>query len=261
MKHTFLPLVLFLVMAPLSHAELFMEQAQNAVNMFNAMNNGAGYMFTHKTEVSAGYSSLMTTKAGTDEIDLSAYTASYAAGDQFFRTFCVEPEVITSGMVRAKLDYSNGTTTTVNGDSLSIGGAALYAMYISGTLDGYSGSAADTTQLLFAIRGAMETYSASYDYSAYDWSTNVFLSYLLDINDDIDYWKTDYDPGQYYAEVGDYSIFVMRNVEGDGFHRQNLLYAASNDGHAATPEPASILIVGIGLASAFTVARRRKKNS
>lgn len=219
-------------------------------------------MFTHKTEVSGGYSGLMTTKAGTDEVDLSAYTASYAAGDQFFRTFCVEPEVITSGMVRAKLDYKDGKSTTVNGDSLTIGAAALYAMYVSGTLNSYNGTSAETTQLLFAIRGAMETYSASYDYSTYDWSTNMFLSYLLEINDDMDYWKQDYDPGKYYEEVGDYSIFVMQMVEGDGFHRQNLLYAVSNDGHtAATPEPASMLIFGLGLAGALPFARRRiKKN-
>lgn len=259
MKKATLLIVLFLALTPLSHADVFMDQAQNAVNMFNAMNNGQGYLFTHKTEVSAGYSSLMTTKPGTDEINLDAYTASYAAGDQFFRTFCVEPETIVSGMVRSKLDYTNGTSTTVNGDSLSIGTAALYAMYVSGTLEGYDGTPAETTQLLFAIRGAMETYSTSYDYSTYDWETNVYLTYLLDINDDIDYWKQDYDPGQYYEEVGDYSVFVMRNVEGDGFHRQNLLYIVENDGHAAaTPEPASMLIFGIGLAAALPLARRRK---
>lgn len=165
-------------------------------------------------------------------------------------------------MVRAKLDYKNNTSTTVNGDSLSIGAAALYAKYASGTLQGYVNEAETTKQLLFAIRGAMETYSASYDYSTYDWSTNMFLSYLLDINSDIDYWKQDYDPGKYYEEVGDYSVFVMHNIEGDGFHRQNLLYVAGNDGHSAvTPEPASLLIVGLGVASALPIIRYRKKGN
>lgn len=73
MKKISLLVAIFLFLAPSTYADLFQEQAQNAVNMFNSMNNGKGYIFTHKTEVSAGYTGLMTTKAGTDPVDLSAY--------------------------------------------------------------------------------------------------------------------------------------------------------------------------------------------
>ncbi len=156
MKKTSLPVIVFFLMAPSTYADLFLEQALNAVNMFNSMNNKQGYVFTQKTNLlpggsSLGSSSIMTTKSGKDVLGLDAYDASYASGvdvngNQFFYTFCVEPAVITSGMVRGKLEYSNGTSTTATGkDNLSLGTAALYARYTSGTLDGY----ADNVDMMF----------------------------------------------------------------------------------------------------------------
>lgn len=271
MKKTFLPVILFLLMAPLTHADLFMEQAINAVNMFNSMNKNQGYVFTQRavgTGNSLDYQAVMTTTADKELVDLDAYTASYASGtnengNQFFRTFCVEPGVGTAGMVRGKLDYTNGTSTTAKGkDNLSLGTAALYAKYVSGALDGYVYNDATTAQLVHAIRAAMEasTYGSYYT-TDYDWDSNIFLAALLEINSDKNYWTQDYDPGKYYEEVGDYSVFVMNTYNGDGFNVQNMLYIVSNDGHtAATPEPASMLIFGVGMTLLPLARRMRKKN-
>ena len=272
MKRTFLPIIAFLLLSSLAHADLFMEQAQHAVDMFNSMNKNQGYVFTQKVDSNSasttlGKNVIMTTTSGKDLVDLDAYTASYAAGvndngNQFFKTFCVEPGVGTAGMVRGKLDYTNGTSTTAKGgDNLSLGTAALYAQYVSGTLDGYV-DLVTTEQLVHAIRAAMETSTYGDYYTSYDWETNIFLAALLGINADKDYWTQDYDPGKYYEEVGDYSVFVMNTYNGDGFNVQNMLYIVENDGHASsTPEPASILIVGIGLASALPMIRRRKNKA
>lgn len=267
MKKAILSVVMILIMAPLSYADLFLENAQNAVIAFNSMNKGQGYKFKHKTETSLGNSALMTTTIGTDQLDLGAYVASYATGtdangSQYFRTFCIEPGVNVAGMIRAKIDYTNDTSTSVNGDSLSIGTAALYAMYVSDTLKGYTGETTQTLSFLEAIRAAMEIAPSKYsstDYAEYDWSTNVYLTGLLEIKDDINYWKQDYDPGKYYEEVGDYSVFAMHNLNGDALHVQNMLYIVKNDGHTTTtPEPTSVLIVGIGLASILPLIRKRK---
>lgn len=271
MRKLLLPTIVFFLAVPLTYADLFSDQAQNAVDMFNSMNNKQGYVFTQKTNLlpggtALGSSSLMTTKTGKDELALDAYSASYASGvnangDQFFYTFCVEPGVITSGMVRGKLNYSNGTSTTATGkDNLSLGTAALYAQYVSGTLDGYVDTIDVTAQLVHAIRAAMEASTYGDYYASYDWDSNIFLAALLEINAEKDYWTQDYNPGLYYEEVGDYSVFVMNTWEGDGFNRQNMLYIVENDGHtAATPEPASMLILGVGLASALPLTRRRRK--
>lgn len=130
-KTALLAALAFLLMTPLTYADLFMDNAVNAVNMFNSMNKKQGYLFTHKATGQGGNSNLnyygvMTTKTDKDLVDLGAYTAPYASGtndngNQIFRTFCVEPGVITSGMVRGKLNYNNGVSTTATvKDNLSL---------------------------------------------------------------------------------------------------------------------------------------------
>lgn len=280
MSKTVLPIILFLLMAPLTHADMFMERAQNAVDTFNSMNKNRGYVFTQKTagqpgDNNLGYYSVMTTLVDKDLVDLGAYKASYSqsgneSSSQIFRTFCVEPGVITSGMVRGKLSYDNGVSTTATiKDNLSLGTATLYAKFASGKLQDFVDTNSMMSELVHAIRAGMEagiynsklkTTDYSY-YTDYDWDSNVFLAALLDINSDKEYWTQDYDPGKYYDEVGDYSVFVMNTWEGDGNNRQNMLYIVENDGHAAaTPEPASMLIFGVGITLLPLARRIRKKN-
>lgn len=239
---------------PAVQADFVLEQAKNVVNAFNSLNDGQGYYY--KVSPDNGRWS-MNTMQGYDQADFGAYSP-LVGGENFAKTFCVEPLVGTGARHYGTLNYENGATTTQSGNSLTLGAAYLYASFATGALDGYNydkinyNEGYDLTKAIQSLIGAIY---------GENWLANDFLTALLGVNDDKSYWEQVYDPGKYYDEIGDYSVFVMNNRDEYGTHAQDFLYLAAHDGNPgpATPEPASMLIFGAGLAGLALAKRCRKK--
>lgn len=193
-----------LVLTSAVRAEFVLEQTQNALNAFNSLNDGRGYYYS----VSSGKGQWnMTTMSGYDQADFGAYSP-LTGGDHFAKTFCVEPLVGTGARHYGTLNYENNSTTTTSGHKLTLGAAYLYTNYATGMLNGYDYSSGQSWQgenLTSAIQYLM---GAIFDGS---WTSNDFLSALLDVNSDKSHWEQVYDPGQFYEDLGDYSVFVMNN--------------------------------------------------
>lgn len=235
-------------------ADVFLDQTKNAVDMFNSLNNGQGYYYAHSP---ANGLNQLTTMSGADQADLSAY-APGLGGDNYLMTFCVEPIVGTAPRQYGKLNYENNRSTTVSGDSLTFGAAYLYAAFATGTLDGYnygSASYVHNTELKNAIQALIGAIDILY------WGSNDFLSDLLVINSDQSYWTQAYDPGRFYEEIGDYSVFVMNNEGEDGSHRQDFLFLVAHEsGSAATPEPGTMMICGLAIAGGIPLVLRYRRS-
>ncbi|MDR3111268.1 MAG: PEP-CTERM sorting domain-containing protein [Planctomycetaceae bacterium] len=222
--------------------------AASVVNNFNSMNGGTGLNFIVKGGDS-GASRLDNIK-GKEFADTSAYHRSKGITQKEFTylySFCVEPNVKSHDESLGKLNYANGKSQTTSGNALTVGAAYLYTMFATNQLSGY-----DYNSVGAAIR-----------YLIGDPNTGEGLSSALNdllrgTNSDMDYWTQAYDPNNFYSEIGDYSVFVM-NVTSKtpgamGVNSQDRLYVASaanpyappEPPTNATPEPASILIFGLG---------------
>lgn len=250
--------VLCVVAIPPTRADFSLSQAQQAVNAFNSLNEGRGYYYNVSPD--NGRFSLTTVQGG-EQADLGAYSPLLGGGNML-KTFCVEPAVETATKQYGTLNYANNSTTTTSGDKLTVGAAYLYASFATGMLAGYAYDSPNYTngkELSNAMHFLMDVYFLESPWV--NWSNNDFLNGLLDVNSDKSFWEQAYDPGRYYEEIGDYSVFVMNNQDEYGSHRQDFLYLAGYDGQSSTvtPEPASLLILGVGMAGVFCVYRARKK--
>ena len=211
-------------------------------------------------------------------VDLSAYIKSNTSSGTadmagtYFKSFCVEP-VGATGLGYGVLNYNGGRSSVIsndsryNGKTVNIGTAVLYSQFASGTLSGFPYSGFDELgnsrgtwayELRHAIRATMGVEEEVL------WRSNRYLSQLLDINSDQNYWMRVYDPGQYYSEVGDYAVFVMNvttGAYGAGTQIQDFLYVTNVDyGNGSdVPEPATILLWSLGgLTFVGAKVRRRK---
>ena len=259
---TAITMVLGVALAGTAFADL---SASDIVASFNSLNNNKGWRFT--TPLSSGAKiTELTTASGYEDANVTAYDprtgGNTSNGASWFETFCLEPmaQVDTTGMY-AKLNYENNRTTTSEGSILSLGSAYLYKMYATGTLTGfnYAGTSTD-----FDILDAIRRISVI-GFVHNDWS-NTFLTALLNIKNDKNYWLAAYDPGQYYDELGDYKVFVMNVTSIGGADRQDYLYLASTATETPpptnndVPEPAMLLLWTLGgLGAAGTAWARKRK--
>jgi len=227
--------------------------AQAIVDQFNRASGGTEMMFSYGFRDEANVSQY----GNYGFADTSGYAQGVTGGGNFFRTFCVQPNIIARDHMEATLNYENGRSSTTDGYHLTIGAAYLYSRFAAGTLDGYdydniSSRSGSSNELLSAIRDLMGI-------STERWTSNEFLSRLLSITNDRNFWTQAYDPNRYYDIIGNYSVFVMNNREiGTGNDGQDFLYMAKTHSSSEVPEPATVLLWG--LVGAFQAVKRRRKN-
>ena len=234
--------------------------ASQIATQINAMNGGKGLVTTFNTNSLTTSESIFTTASGYANPDTSAY-GSQAAGSNYFKSFCVEPNVYIydNEKVSMTVNYANGKTVTTSGLALTLGAAKLYKDFATMALGNYDYSNAsgqlanNATQLTTAIHVLIGAATIA------NWSQNIYLSQLLAINSQQSYWTATYDPGRQYAEVGNYSVFVL-NISDftTGVDCQDHLFLVKTSGSSA-PEPASLILWGLGSLGVFGVSFARKR--
>ena len=254
--------------------------AQTIVDAANAMNDGKGVYFGVNASSGTWAGAYL---GGSDTLDMSAYIYNQALamhGSTFLSTFNVDPSANTHvNFSRGELNYNPAAgTTSVVGMSdgtlsekltLSVGAAFLYKMFAT-TGEIFHGDTMGRL-ILFLMTGETTSFSFLRD-DPYNWMAahpnfkeERLLRVMLELNNDIDYWFSDYNPDAYYEEIGNYSVFVLNafdsNYAGDDQY-VDILYianAANPYDPAATPEPGTLLLLGLGLTSLPFARRLRKK--
>lgn len=251
-----LSLLAMLMLTSVSFADL---NAGQIVSSFNGLSaNGLQFRYSTSTnEVNIYQVSAVTPFANT-----SAYSTSLSTGgnNSYFRTFCIEPtkSVVTSGT--AKLNYENNKTVNSAGKALTVGAALLYTRFATGALASSYNYANSTTRgndaidLRTAIQSLMGVYTGTVNWN------NKYLQYLLSIDSNQSYWTAVYDPGHFYNEIGQYSVFVMqvKDSSGNGDYQDFIYVAQASTVTTVVPEPATILLWSLGGVGAVAGGLRRR---
>jgi len=234
--------------------------AQSVVSSFNGMNGGRGLNYAAQSNWADGQWHNYMNNGGSFA-NTSAYAPSLGGSSNFI-SVCVEPLVGLIGPGYATLSYSGGqSASATDGNILSVGAAYLYMLYATGRA---------VVPTMAAYAEAIKTLmGAYYDGPIPDghWNSNAYLSQLLSVNSDKNYWQSAYNPDAYYTEIGNYSVFVASAGTGT----QSFLYL-SNAARpydppvppppGDVPEPASLLlwVLGVvGLAGSRMRPSRMKK--
>ena len=266
--------------------------AHSIVDAFNGLNGGTGFNFYPNNPANnAGIRFLSDFSMGngaTQSPDTSAYYYSHNNPFPDNESFSNTDSFLTLdvgfnlsagwGAHYGMLNYHDGTTSTSQGNTLKVGAAYLYMLLA--TTDDIDRYGTDGSEFAAAIRlliGQPFFYNETFT----DWD-NPYLQMLLAINDNQDYWQSDYNPDAYYDEIGNYSIFVM-NAETPrilmallssdmelssldarpGYAYKDYLYiapAANPYEPTTTPEPGTLLLFGLGM-TGLPFARRLWKKS
>jgi hypothetical protein len=231
--------------------------AQAIVDQFNSASGGTAMQFTFGWDNEVK----LTQYSPSGFADTSAYLQGVTGGSDYYKTFCVQPNVGVTLNTEAKLSYINNGSKTTSGYYLTIGTAYLYSQFAAGTLTGYLYDSSNGVyqqqkyyeNLLIALRMTMGIYN-------YEWDTNPFTSLLLETFGQ-SFWTQVYDPNQYYGIIGNYSVFVMNNREiGTGVNSQDFLYVAQASNSSDVPEPTTILLWGLGGLGALAARKKRKRS-
>ena len=226
--------------------------AQAIVDRFNGLNNGQGTGFKLGLDWNTNYFYNGSAVNGYEFADTSAYSSSKSPNTIF--SLCVEPHVGTANYdAFAKLNYADGKSTTTNAHNvLSIGAAYLYTLFATTDMK-------SSYELGAAIRyliGELDSHDKFYVgwENQYEYFPNQYLTDLWNINSDLNYWTSAYNPDAYYEEIGNYSVFVLDpTINGTSY--QNFLYIANAanpyDSSNATPEPTTILLWTLGTLGAM----------
>jgi len=180
----------------------------------------------------------------------------------------------------ATLNYESGTgyTRSNNGDYLSVGAAVLYQRYAAGELNyDYVGSLGIGTRYTDAnnLRSAIFALNRAASMTASEWTNNQYALYLLrdvsgfslaEINANTAavqaakaYWTSNYSTDQYYAELGNYAVFMMDIGNGTTYQTQ-LYVTGANYNNPGAPEPATLLLWTLGSIGALGFRHSHKRS-
>lgn len=230
-----------------------MASLTNYVNSINSQNGGNGLSYTY--QYSAGVEFRVTVGAG-QTLDLSAYD-SKTRGTNTFQSFCAESNagVYTNTASYGKLSLRGNYSYNSSNKALSVGAAYLYKMFAVGDLTNYNyATGSNATAFRTSLWAAMGSTTVS------NWANDAFLSQLLAINSDQNFWLGAYDVSQYYSFIGDYTVLIMDCWTTTGYNTQDVFYLVNGSGGStSTPEPTTLAMwfLGTGL---LPLSYRVRKN-
>ena len=213
-----------------------------------------------------------------------ASTAAYSSktsGTSYFSTFCVELDqnISKNTQYYGSLSYNEttGETKSTNGKVLTLGAAYLYQQFATGALTAqgyaynYTGTTNNHISTAVMLQNAIHFLTnPSQGMKKWD-NDNIFLSYLLKIHNNQDYWRTNYNLNQAYTDTwlaedfSEYAVFVLQ--VGTGVDKtkdtvQDQLYMTKvSRSSGDVPEPATMLLWLMGGLSALGYAKKRRKTT
>ncbi|MCL2348894.1 MAG: hypothetical protein FWC50_11625 [Planctomycetaceae bacterium] len=242
-KHVFTILMSFVLLGIsqcMSRAD--MASLSNYVNSINSQNGGNGLALTY--QYSSGVEFRVTMGANSQQLDLSAYS-SLTSGSNTFQSFCAESSagVYTNTALNGKLSLVGNNSYNTSSKALSVGSAYLYKLFATGDLlnYNYANSATNASTLRSSLWAAMGSTTVA------DWSTDAYLSQLLAVNSDKNFWLSTYDASQRYDFIGDYTVLLLGCTTTTGANTQDVFYLMNGSGGSASaPEPATLALWAIG---------------